>query len=328
MFDGLPDWAEFDLSSVAKAFRQEDITELKESVGLLVFSGDEKMFAIDGQHRVEGIKAAFLKERERLKTDQYSLIFVAHLDTQAGKVRTRRLFCDINKNAVAVSAGDKVVIDEDDLPAIVTRRIYAEYRHFKRGRLIAVTERKEVLTQGKEEKFTSLLALYTVSKKLKKLFRKQRGTLDFESENVAAFQGIVAGFFDFVIKNERSLKSYFERRTTLKAERKNNKNLFFRPVGLEVLARLYVYFAIRKKLAVMQYALRNLQFENPGGIFDGILWNAGRIEASAKARNAAVSFCLYMLHELDQSEERQLVTNLREVTKNQHYTLPGKPPRP
>lgn len=326
VFHGLPDWAEFDLSSVAKALRQGDITELKESVGVLVFSGDEKMFAIDGQHRVEGIKAAFQREPKRLGTDQYSVIFVAHLDTQAGKVRTRRLFCDINKNAVAVSPGDKVVIDEDDLPAIVTRRIYAEYPHFKRGTLIAVSERKEVLMQGEEEKFTSLLALYTVSKKLRKLFRKPQGTLDFEPQNVASFQGIVAGFFDFAIENEPSLMSYFKkRRTTLRVERRNNRNLFFRPIGLEVLARLYVHFGIKKKLAIMQYALRNLQFENPGGVFDGILWNAGRIEASAKARNAAVAFCLYLLHELDQQEEKQLLTILREVTKNQDYALPAKP---
>jgi DNA sulfur modification protein DndB len=143
VFDGLPSWAEFDLSGVAGLSQARNLTELRESVGLLAFSGNEKMFAIDGQHRVEGIKAAFSKDPERFQSDQYSVIFVAHLDTPAGKVRTRRLFCDINKNAVAVSPGDKVVIDEDDLPAIVTRRIYADYPAFKQGKLIAVSERSQ-----------------------------------------------------------------------------------------------------------------------------------------------------------------------------------------
>lgn len=328
VFDGLPSWAEFDLSGVAGLSQARNLTELRESVGLLAFSGNEKMFAIDGQHRVEGIKAAFSKDPERFQSDQYSAIFVAHLDTPAGKVRTRRLFCDINKNAVAVSPGDKVVIDEDDLPAIVTRRIYADYPAFKHGKLIAVSERKEVVSQGKEERFTSLLALYTVAKKLKKLFHKQRGTLDFEPQNVTEFQRIVAEFLDFVFEHEPSLRRYFNgSRTTLKRERQDNRNLFFRPVGLEVLARLYVYFAEKNKLPIMEYGLQNLPFKNPGGIFDGILWNAGKIEASAKARKAAVGFCLYMLHQLDQPRETQLVETLREVRKNQNYALPPKPSR-
>jgi hypothetical protein len=192
-----------------------------------------------------------------------------------------------------------------------------------------VAVRTEVFATGKEEKFTSLLALYTVAKKLKKLFHKQRGTLDFDPQNVAELRRIMADFFDFIIEYEPSLKRYFNgSHNSLKKERQNNRNLFFRPVGLEVLARLYVHFATKNKVAVMKYALCNLKFENPGGIFDGILWNAGRIEASAKARNTAVAFCLYMLHELDQPEERQLATNLREVTKDQNYSLPAKPPPP
>lgn len=325
VFDGLPEWNEFDLSGVAELSGIENFKELQESVGLLTFSGNEKMFAIDGQHRVEGIKIAFAKDPDRFQSDQYSVTFIAHLDTTAGKVRTRRLFCDINKNAVAVSPGDKVVIDEDDLPAIVTRRIYAEYPNFNRGKLIAVSERKEVVIQDKEEKFTSLLALYTVAKKLKKLFRKQRGTLDFEDVNVTQFQKVVADFFDFIIEQEPSLRKYFkDHSTTLERERRDNRNLFFRPVGLEVLARLYVHFVEKSRLSIMKYGLQNLPFECPGGVFDRILWNAGRIEASAKAKNAAVGFCLYMLHQLDQPGETQLTATLREVTKNKDYKLPPK----
>jgi hypothetical protein len=163
---------------------------------------------------------------------------------------------------------------------------------------------------------------------LKKLFHKQRGTLDFEPQNVTEFQRIVAEFLDFVFEHEPSLRRYFNgSRTTLKRERQDNRNLFFRPVGLEVLARLYVYFAEKNKLPIMEYGLQNLPFKNPGGIFDGILWNAGKIEASAKARKAAVGFCLYMLHQLDQPRETQLVETLREVTKNQNYALRPKPSR-
>jgi len=294
VFGGLPSWAEFDLKAVTRKLNAKVVTdELRESLGLLIFTGDEKMFAIDGQHRVEGIKRAYEENPVRMRHDQYPVIFVAHLDTPAGKVRTRRLFCDINKNAVAVAEGDKVVIDEDDLCAIVTRRVYANYPAFKGGKEIAVTERKEILEKEGKERFASLLALYTVTKKLKRLFRKKDGTLESEIQNVTSFEPIVTGFFDFAIEHEASLNKYFKQeRTTLTAERKNNRNLFFRPVGLEVLARLYAYFHPRGDLSRLAEGLSLLNFQNPGGVFDGILWSEGKIAAGGKEKAAAVNLCL------------------------------------
>ena len=329
IFHGLPQWAEFDLGKVSRELVISESGELRESLGLLMFTGNEKMFAIDGQHRVEGIRKAYKSNPDRIREDQYPVIFVAHLETPAGKIRTRRLFCDINKNAVAVSEGDKVVIDEDDLSSIVTRRLYASYRHFKRGKQIAVTERKEVLIQDGKERFTSLLGVYTVCRRLKKLHKKRRETLENAPENVTAFLDIVTRFFDFSITHEPTLDRYFrKKKTTLQAERRRNRNLFFRPVGLEVLARLYAHFASRNKLATLQYALRTFRFLNPEGIFDGILWNAGRIEAPARAKKAAVEVCLYLLDELPPSQETKLIATLREITKNPHYSLPSKQPAP
>ena len=159
VFDGLPDWVELDFSALGEKLKITNPKEIEESLGLLIFDGGEKIFAIDGQHRVEGIKAAATADPERLQNDQYSALLVAHRDDALGKIRTRRLFCDINKNAVAVSEGDKVVIDEDELTAIVTRRVYAEYPAFKGGEEIAVTEKKEQLSKDGRERFTSLLAI-------------------------------------------------------------------------------------------------------------------------------------------------------------------------
>ena len=294
-----------------------------------MFTGSEKMFAIDGQHRVEAIKLAYEKDPKRIGEDQYPVIFVAHLDTRDGKVRTRRLFCDINKNAVAVSEGDKVVIDEDDLSAIVARRVYATYPLFKQGSEIAVTERKEVLVEGGVERFTSLLAIYTVCRKLKRLYRRPRGTLENEPQNVNAFQQIVFTFFDFIVEHERSLNRYFRKgSTTLRKEREKNQNLFFRPIGLEVLARLYAHFVREDRLKTLEYGLDTLQFKNPDGVFDGVLWNRGRVEASAKAKAAAVGLCLYLMRQLTTKEEAELTDKLREVRKDPNYSLPEKPPRP
>lgn len=327
VFGGLPDWVELDFSVVGQKLNIPNPEEIEESIGLLIFYGTEEMFAIDGQHRVAGIKAA-AADHERFQNDEYPVLLVAHRNDASGNVRTRRLFCDINKNAVAVSEGDKVVIDEDELSAIVTRRVYAEYTAFNGGDEIAVTEKKEQLSENARERFTSLLAIYTVCKRLKKLHKKPRGTLESADENILAFQEIVSGFFNFTITHEPSLNRYFQQKnTTLQSERDNNRNLFFRPVGLEVLARLYAYFAAKNDLATLRYALQNFHFENPGGVFDGVLWNAGRIEASEKAKKAGVGLCLYLLHQLTPAHETELTDTLREVTKKRDYSLPPKPLR-
>jgi DNA sulfur modification protein DndB len=211
--------------------------------------------------------------------------------------------------------------------AVVARNVYANYPPFKNGTEIAVTERKENMIEKGRERFTSLLAVFTVCKRLKKLHRKSRGTPETESANVNSFRDIVFSFFDFSLAHERSLNRYFKGRTTLEAERKNNRNLLFRPVGLEVLSRLYVHFSLRNNIETYRYGLEQLRFRSPGGVFDMILWNSGRIEATAKAKKAAVELCLYLLRELPAKDVMKLTETLRELTKKQNYSLPARLPR-
>jgi DNA sulfur modification protein DndB len=325
VFDAAPNWVEFDLTTVAEKLHLHDVSEAQSSMGLLTFTGAEKIFAIDGQHRIEAIREGNRDFPEKIKGDQYAVIFLAHDDTKTGKVRTRRLFSDINKNAVPVSGGDKVIIDEDEGPAIVTRRIYAEYSRFKGGKEIAVTEKIERVSKDGKEYFTSLLAIHTVAKKLKKLFRKPRGSLESEPENVAAFQAIVATFFDFIIEREPSLRRYFiEHKTTPEKERRVNRSLVFRPIGLELLARLYVHFKLAEKLPVFDWALKNLQWECPGGVWDGTVWLREKIQPGGKAKTAAIDYVLYLLHELPDRAVADLTARLQALRNDDDYALPAR----
>ncbi|MBN1105067.1 MAG: hypothetical protein JXL84_16755 [Deltaproteobacteria bacterium] len=164
---------------------------------------------------------------------------------------------------------------------------------------------------------------YTVTKKLKRLFHKERGTLETDPKNVSRFQGNVVDFFDYVIAHEPSLNRYFvQRSTTLAKERKRNRNLFFRPIGLEILARLYVHFTTNNSLSKLALGLERMNFQNPGGVSDGILWSAGRILAGAKEKTAALDLCLYILGELHGEEEQDLLERLREIKKDPSYALP------
>lgn len=323
VFNSDPDWVEFDLSIVAAKLKLDDVSQAKQSMGLLTFTGSERIFAIDGQHRADAICNAHTQFSERVALDQYPVIFLSHVDTDEGKIRTRRLFCDINKNAVPVSKGDKVIIDEDELSAIVTRRIYAEYPHFKKGREVAVTEQIERLEKDGKEYFTSLLAVYTVCQKLKKIFEKPRGTVENSPENITLFKAVVAEFFDYVIARERALKKYFvQKQITVHRGRAGNRNLVFRPVGLELLARLYVHFYSHDRLPLLEWALKHLKWESPGGVWDGTVWSQGKIQPKGKA--VAINFVLYLLHELPDGGKLALRDSLREIRKNPDYELPER----
>jgi len=99
VYNGLPDWVEFDISAKIKKLNIKTAKNINESMGLLIFHGDEKMFAIDGQRRVAGIDIANKNDKKKiLKEDNFPVIFLAHIDNTKGRKRTRRLFSDINKN--------------------------------------------------------------------------------------------------------------------------------------------------------------------------------------------------------------------------------------
>lgn len=68
VYDGEPTWNEIEV-----AFKGEDYYNM----GFLQLSGEEKIFPVDGQHRVEGIKAA-IKERPELGTETISVILIGH----------------------------------------------------------------------------------------------------------------------------------------------------------------------------------------------------------------------------------------------------------
>lgn len=320
IFDAPPDWAEFDLSGPSEKLQIGKIDESQSSMGLLLFTGEEKIFAIDGQHRAEAIHQAYLAEAEAVKNDQYPVLFLGHIDTKEGRVRTRRLFCDINIHAVAVSKGDKVIINEDDLSAIVTRRVFSEYPNFKNGELIALTEKVE---QIENRHFTNLLGLYIVCQALRKLFQKRKGVPEVHADNVTGFKQVVIEFWDFVINHEQSLNDFFVKgKTTPARERKTNRSLMFRPIGLELLARLYVYFYKSNKLSLFGWALENLTWSNPGGIWDGTLWVSGKIQTKPKAQ--AYALVLHVLGELSQKDSMQLKEKMKELTRNDKYELPER----
>ncbi|MEU9890134.1 DNA sulfur modification protein DndB [Sphaerisporangium sp. NPDC051011] len=105
--------------------------------GVLTFDGTHQFFALDGQHRLRAIKDAVKRDPE-LGREDINVIVVPHFDDAEGRRRTRRLFTNINRNAVKTTAGENIALDEDDGFAILTRRLLDEHAFLKRDDVVQV----------------------------------------------------------------------------------------------------------------------------------------------------------------------------------------------
>jgi DNA sulfur modification protein DndB len=127
IYGGEPEWFPVSIGESPTLELSKVDERTQTAIGLLKLGGTEEIFAIDGQHRVEGIKEA-LKQNPEIGAEDQCIIFVAHKKTDAGRERTRRLFSTLNKYAVRVSPGELVALSEDDTFAIVVRKLIDHYK--------------------------------------------------------------------------------------------------------------------------------------------------------------------------------------------------------
>ncbi|MDX2683230.1 DGQHR domain-containing protein [Streptomyces soliscabiei] len=105
--------------------------------GVLTFDGTHQFFALDGQHRLKAIKDA-VKRNPELGREDITVIVVPHFDDEAGRRRTRRLFTNINRNAVKTTAQENIALDEDDGFAILTRRLLDDHQFLRQDGVVQV----------------------------------------------------------------------------------------------------------------------------------------------------------------------------------------------
>ena len=238
--------------------------------------------------------------------------------------RTRKLFSDINKNAKPVAKRDKIIIDEQDISAIVTRRILAETEFFDNGNLISLSESTN-LDSDDITHFTNITNLYDVVKIIRRLFKLPKGTNEWDEDNIQNFKNNVEDFLNDAFTNKEEYKSFFIDKTiSLNELRNNNSYLLFRPVGFLLFAKLYVEF---KKCNKLDYFISNINkicFQLPESPFNKVLWNKGKMETKGVNQTLAFELCLYLLNSFPVNKEQELLTKYRNIIKNDDENLPLK----
>lgn len=163
VFEGDPEW--LDIRLLDSDFLPEDIEDAQierfnSKIGLLRLSGTEQVFALDGQHRVEGIKQA-LRDNIELGGQEVSVLLVSHKAGAVGKERTRRLFTTLNRYARPVSKYEKIALDEDDALAIVTRRLLNDHPALS-GSRTAYSKTSSILPSNRTS-LTTLPVVYDIA---------------------------------------------------------------------------------------------------------------------------------------------------------------------
>ena len=163
VYDGAPLWNEIEV-------RYKDVDYY--TMGFLRLNGEEKIFPVDGQHRVEGIKEALIKNPQ-LEDETISVILIGHQKNQEGMERTRRIFSTLNRYAKPVSTGDIIALDEDDTVAIVTRNMLEGFSLFMNDN-ISDEKRTKAIAEKDVKSFTSLIKLYETNKVVYKYYTSFR----------------------------------------------------------------------------------------------------------------------------------------------------------
>src|SRR5690606_17289902 len=241
VYDGAPQWIEVELH-----YGDEEYFNM----GFLDFPTEQKIFPVDGQHRVEGIKAALL-ENPVLATESIGAIFIGHNTEPDGMQRSRRLFTTLNRYAKPVTMDDIIALDEDDSIAIATRHLLENFDLFKDDRV--TRSKNKAISETDKTSITSIITLYQCNRELLKIYRQKRKNeapdsirdkaslehyLKFrpKEEEIDLYIQYVVDFWNSFVENIDTIGAYMnievEEPTAIFRNRENGGNLLFRPVGL------------------------------------------------------------------------------------------------
>ena len=332
-YGGQPNWhALSDLKSNSDEF-QGLSEETVESVGFLTLRGDEKLFALDGQHRLAGIKKAVKEGLESDPYDDVSVIFVAHKENKKGLERTRRLFTTLNKTARPVSKGDIIALDEDDVMSICVRRLIEDTELFSEDRIAFVASNNmpvknttSLTTIGNLYDVLSILFTDAKSELKKKKTDLQR--VRPNDEELDAYFEYSRNYFILLRKNFKELEKYFSSKDTdvvVKEFRgSHGGNALFRPIGLEVFVRVIARLTKDMPLDEAIKLVSKLPRDLDKAPYEGLMWDSNKKTMLNSHKVTLREILLYMVTGKSNYKEAVLLERYRKDTGDELIELPER----
>lgn len=164
IYGGNPDWMDINISAFDKELT-DSIKGSQKKLGFIKFTGLETLFVLDGQHRLKGLREAYSQNPEKIENDEIVCTLIIHKPDSEGRIKTRRLFSTINRQAKPVSKGENILLDEDDASSIMVRELVENYKEFKNKEIIALSKGANISIKD-FDKFTTVVTLWTINEKL------------------------------------------------------------------------------------------------------------------------------------------------------------------
>lgn len=284
VYDGVPTWHEVRLE-------YDDGSEFY-NLGVLELSGDEKIFPVDGQHRVEGIKKV-IRESDKYDNEQIPVIFIGHKTDDAGMQRSRRLFSTLNRYAKPVSMRDIIALDEDDIVAIASRELIDTHPLFSKDRLL--DSRTKAIPESNNAAFTTIITFYECNLEILWILLKDIDVLNPEGgktkgkgkikefirrrpndETIRQFEDLCVAFWNALVDCIGDVYAYVADEPNSQPYRnRTGGNLLFRPVALLPFVRAAVKVAIQQQKSFSEilkaFPHELLSIDNI--LWRNILWN-------------------------------------------------------
>lgn len=303
-YGGNPEWLEVgDFRSTKPEVLKQISKSAMDSLGFLSLMGSEKIFAIDGQHRLAGIKKA-LAEGLSLGQEQVPVLLVGHKKDTRGLQRTRRLFTTLNKTAVSVRKRDIIALDEDDVMAIIARRLVETDASFRDPKIAVISSQS--IPTGNRVCLTTISSLYDTLKLLFMFEIGQRSdrSLRFNRPPDSRLQqhhDLATSYFSALGKAFKPVGDLFASAdpgaVTEKHRGNHGGHILFRPIGLDMFTRVVIEFATSRSTELVKAVeqLKVLPTDLTKAPYRNIVWDPVRHRIIGRNKGIARDLLRYMV---------------------------------
>jgi len=313
-----------DFEPLAKTFKCSN--KLYESAatpfGFLILHGGERMFALDGQHRLKALQVAItgrdntdnLVEEDfnpDIAKEDVAVIFIKHESTQ----KIRKIFNKINKYAKPTSKGDNIITSEEDPFAIIARTLIGPEAIFKENQ---VNWRSNTLSKTNKH-FTTIGTLYECSEIL---LRKTKLTKTEVPKDLKKHYSYVANVWESLLKD---FEPFTELINSTEVNKLRETMLVGKPVGqMTLLESVQICLEHNIELKELIARFNKVDWRSDAEIWQNVMYEPnGRIKANRTARKLAARIIAYMVGIQFTDEEKSiLIGDFRKAKGNENILLP------
>ena len=307
--EGDPNWHEITHIESNNQLDSEDIPEdVVAGIGILSLNGEEELFTLDGQHRLIGIKEA-VDEDPELGEDELSIIFITHRTEE--KERSRRLFTTLNKNAVRVSKGEIIALDEDDTMAITVRDLVTKNKMFMDDRIlnspidnVPPSNQTCLTTIGTLYDLLGILftKVYVISKKKPRDRKNELTKIRQPDEILEQHYANACDYFEQLTNSFPPLKEFTNSGDDYsvvveKYRHSDGGSVLFRPMGLKILTEIIALLIETYSLSDCFKLISKLPTDLIEIPYNGVIWSPIRQNITTKGKTLVKNLLLYMLNQ-------------------------------